>query len=191
MVPVLRAHTLPSNWQLLFLNQRKEKQKNVAGPGIEPGTSGSGTDAGWGLRSYTNWPGWWRRGWGWGRLGRGRLIESCRNKIQSCTVSSMNWRCRFTKFFAIFLTWKFITWYPRTWLKFFFILCPRKQRHTSHRCSTCMISYRNCFTRPSSVMKISTKCNRCDQVQTMSEVSAWLACCHTDWIARAKQVYQI
>ena len=30
------------------------------------------------------------------------------------------------------------------------------------------------------VMKISTKCNRCDLFQTMSELSAWLACCHTD-----------
>ena len=30
------------------------------------------------------------------------------------------------------------------------------------------------------VMKISMKCNRCDQFQTMSELSAWPACCHTD-----------
>ena len=30
------------------------------------------------------------------------------------------------------------------------------------------------------VMKISTKCNRCDLFQTMSELSAWPACCHTD-----------
>ena len=35
-------------------------------------------------------------------VGRGRLIEGCRNKIQRCTVvSSVNWRCRFTKIFAI------------------------------------------------------------------------------------------
>ena len=32
------------------------------------------------------------------------------------------------------------------------------------------------------VMKISTKCNRCDLFQTMSELSAWPACCHTDLI---------
>ena len=30
------------------------------------------------------------------------------------------------------------------------------------------------------VMKISTKCNRCNLFQTMSELSAWPACCHTD-----------
>ena len=30
------------------------------------------------------------------------------------------------------------------------------------------------------VMKINTKCNRCDLFQTMSELSAWPACCHTD-----------
>ena len=30
-----------SNWQLPFLNQRKEEWKHVAGLGIEPGTSGS------------------------------------------------------------------------------------------------------------------------------------------------------
>ena len=30
------------------------------------------------------------------------------------------------------------------------------------------------------VMKISTKCNRCDLFQTMAELSAWPACCHTD-----------
>ena len=29
-------------------------------------------------------------------------------------------------------------------------------------------------------MKISTKCYRCDIFQTMSELSAWPACCHTD-----------
>ena len=37
-------------------------------------------------------------------------------------------------------------------LLYFFILCPRKQRHTSHRCSTCMTPRRRCFTRPSSVV---------------------------------------
>ena len=30
------------------------------------------------------------------------------------------------------------------------------------------------------VMKISTICNRCNLFQTMSELSAWPACCHTD-----------
>ena len=30
------------------------------------------------------------------------------------------------------------------------------------------------------VMKISTKCNRSDLFQTMSELPAWPACCHTD-----------
>ena len=45
-IPVFRAHSLSSNSQLPFLNQRKEKRKYVAGPGIdgpgiEPGTSGS------------------------------------------------------------------------------------------------------------------------------------------------------
>ena len=34
----------------------------------------------------------------------------------------------------------------------FFILCPRKQRHTSHRIGTCMTPRRRCFTRPSSVV---------------------------------------
>ena len=38
-------------------------------------------------------------------------------------------------------------------VEYFFILCPRKQRHTSHRCSTCMTPRRRCFTRPSSVAK--------------------------------------
>ena len=31
------------------------------------------------------------------------------------------------------------------------------------------------------IRKISMQCNRCDLFQTMSELSAWLACCHTDW----------
>ena len=69
-------------------------------------------------------------------------------------------------------------------VEYFFILCPGKQRHTSHRCSTCMTPRRRCFTRPLggewTVMKISTKCNLCDLFQTMSELSAWPACCHTD-----------
>ena len=30
------------------------------------------------------------------------------------------------------------------------------------------------------VMKINTKCNRCNLFQTMSELFAWPACCHTD-----------
>ena len=34
-------------------------------------------------------------------------------------------------------------------VEYFFILCPRKQRHTSHRCSACMTPRRRCFTRPS------------------------------------------
>ena len=38
-------------------------------------------------------------GVGWG-LGRGRLIEGCRNKLQRCTVYSVNWRCRSTTLFA-------------------------------------------------------------------------------------------
>ena len=41
------------------------------------------------------------------------------------------------------------------------------------------------------VMKLSTKCDRCDLFQTMSELSAWPACGHTDFFARAKQVLQI
>ena len=36
-----------------------------------------------------------------GGLGRGSLIESCRNKVGRCTVKSVNWRCRSTKLFAI------------------------------------------------------------------------------------------
>ena len=36
--------------------------------------------------------------------------------------------------------------------EYFFILCPRKQRHTSHGCTTCMNTRRRCFTRPSSVV---------------------------------------
>ena len=38
-LPVLCAHTFASNCQLPFLNQRKEKQKYVARPGIELRTS--------------------------------------------------------------------------------------------------------------------------------------------------------
>ena len=38
---------------------------------------------------------------GVGRLGRGRLIEGYRNKIERCTVWSVNWRCMSTKIFAI------------------------------------------------------------------------------------------
>ena len=37
-------------------------------------------------------------------------------------------------------------------VEYFFVLCPRKQRHTSHRCSTRMTPRRRCFTRPSSVV---------------------------------------
>ena len=36
-----------------------------------------------------------------GGLGRGRLIEGCRNKVERCTVQSVKWRCRSTKLFAI------------------------------------------------------------------------------------------
>ena len=36
-------------------------------------------------------------------------------------------------------------------VEYFFILWPRKQRRTSHRCSTCMTPRRRCFTWPSSV----------------------------------------
>ena len=61
---------------------------------------------------------------------------------------------------------------------YFFVLCPCKQRHTSHRCSTCMTP--RILGGEWTVMKISTKCNRCDLFQTMSELSAWPACCHTD-----------
>ena len=43
----------------------------------------------------------WGGGGGVGRLGRGRLSEGCRNKIQRCTIWSVNWRCRSTKIFAI------------------------------------------------------------------------------------------
>ena len=39
--PVLSAHTFASNWQLPFLNKRKGTRMYVAGPSIEPGTSGS------------------------------------------------------------------------------------------------------------------------------------------------------
>ena len=37
-------------------------------------------------------------------------------------------------------------------VEYFFILCPRKQRHTSHRRSTCMTPRRRCFTQSSSVV---------------------------------------
>ena len=37
----LTSNTFASNWQLPFSSQRKEKRKYVAGPGIEPVTSGS------------------------------------------------------------------------------------------------------------------------------------------------------
>ena len=41
-------------------------------------------------------------GYGGGRgLGRGRLIEGCRNKVERCTVLSVNLRSRSTKLFAI------------------------------------------------------------------------------------------
>ena len=36
-----------------------------------------------------------------GGLGRGRLFKGCRNKVERCTVLSVNWRCRSTKLFAI------------------------------------------------------------------------------------------
>ena len=39
--PVLRAHTFASNCHLSFMDQRKDERKYVAGPGIEPRTSGS------------------------------------------------------------------------------------------------------------------------------------------------------
>ena len=69
-------------------------------------------------------------------------------------------------------------------VEYFFILCPRKQRRTSHRCSTSdssqMLFHTAILGGEWTVMKISTKCNRCDLLQTMSELSAWPACCHTD-----------
>ena len=65
-------------------------------------------------------------------------------------------------------------------VEYFFILCPRKQRHTSHRCSTCMTPHTAILGGEWTVMKISTKCNRYDLFQTTSELSAWPACCHTD-----------
>ena len=51
-------------------------------------------------------------------------------------------------------------------VEYFFILCSRKQRHTSHRCSTCNSSqtlfHAAILGGEWTVMKISTKCNRCD-----------------------------
>ena len=62
-----------------------------------------------------------------GGVGKSRMTEDCRNKVERCTVT-------------------------REVVEYFFILCPRKQRHTSHRCSTCMTPRRRCFTRASSVV---------------------------------------
>ena len=57
------------------------------------------------------------------------------------------------KIFAIiFLDLKIYYIVPKKMVEFFFILCPRKQRDTSHRCSTCM-TCRRFFPRPSSVVK--------------------------------------
>ena len=68
--------------QLLFFNQRKEKRKYVAGPldiWLLSQTRGEGYD-------YILTDQMVAAGMGVGRLGRGRLIEDCRNKIQRCTV---------------------------------------------------------------------------------------------------------
>ena len=57
----------------------------MAGLGIEPGTSGSLNRRGVRVHILTDQIG--GGGYGGGRgLGRGRLIEGCRNKVERCTV---------------------------------------------------------------------------------------------------------
>ena len=69
-------------------------------------------------------------------------------------------------------------------VEYFFILCPRK---TTSYIAQVQYMYDSSQTFHTAivggewtVMKISTKCSRCDLFQTMSELSAWPACCHTD-----------
>ena len=88
-----------------------------------------------------------------GGLGRSRLIEGCRNKVERCTVYSVNLALQVYKTICnnIFKLGNLLH-SMREVVEYFFTLCPRKQRHTSHRCSTCMTHRRHCFTRPSSVV---------------------------------------
>ena len=85
-------------------------------------------------------------------LGRGRLIEGCRNKVEvhglvrESALQVYKIICN-----NIFKLGNLLN-STREVVEYFFVLCPRKQRHTSHRCSTCMTPRRRCFTRPSSVM---------------------------------------
>ena len=68
-------------------------------------------------------------------------------------------------------------------VEYFFILCSRKQCHTSQMQymydSSQTLFHTAILGGEWTVMKISTKCNRCDLFQALSELSAWPACCHT------------
>ena len=61
--------------------------------------------------------------------------------------------CRSTTLFAIIYLNLEIYYIVREKLSNIFSYCVlEKQRHTSHRCSTCMTPRRRCFTPPSSVL---------------------------------------
>ena len=83
-----------------------------------------------------------------GGLGRGRLIEGCHNKVERCELALQVYKTICNNIFKL----GNLLHSTREVVEYFFILCPRKQRHTSHRCSTCMTPRRRCFRRPSSVV---------------------------------------
>ena len=114
-----------------------------------------------------------------GRLGRGRLSEGCRNKIQKCTFYSVNWRCRSTNIFSIiFLNFEIYCIVPKKLGDILFhIVSPQTMLYIVQM--QCMYMYDFLQTLfhtailggEGTVMKISTKCNRCGLLQSMSELS--------------------
>ena len=90
-----------------------------------------------------------------------------------------------TKLFAIiYLNLEIITYYARSCRIFFHIVSSQTTSYIAQMQYTYDSSQTLFHTAilggEWTVMKISTKCNRCDLFQTMSELSAWPACCHTD-----------
>ena len=97
----------------------------------------------------------------------------------------MNWRCRSTKLFEIIYLNLEIYYIVREKLSNIFHIVSSETTSYIAQIQYMYDSSQTLFPKAIlggewTVMKISMKCNRCDLFQTMSELSAWPACCHTD-----------
>ena len=99
----------------------------------------------------------------------------------------MNWRCRSTTIFAIiFLNFEIYCAVPKKLGDILFhIVSPQTMSYIAEM-QYMYYLWKTLFHTAilggeGTVMKISTKCNRCDLFQTMSKLSERLDCSHTDW----------